>query len=794
MSESHQFISIIALAGVIVLLLVTLGQVSSVFGQTPPPITYVANTSAECNGNTPCETNLQTAVDSGTPEVRIVGDYIVGATVSVTDVRLLKITAEGQAKLISDATNCADPLLSLKSAVTVSDLTLSGVCGSTPRPLILVSGGGTPISEYLTLTNGATAVEIAADAGATTIRFSHFEGNSGFAIKKAPSASTLNAYGNNFINNNGTNTQVDCGGPKKVDHNFWGPNKLPSQSTINCSPSDSYRLGAAVLKKTTGAGVQGEVNTVGDVPVDYFGQSLTLLALNSNTNIVAVNHGSGSPENEPFTGGTAASLKACSNYYDIFLAPGATVPNEINLSIKYSACQTEIATACGSSVSIPLVWLEPISVPWTWKTMGASGATASCDTANAKLSAKITSMGTLNPSDFNYLPVGVGLPITAASTVTLSAAPTTSSITINWTDSQPDATKTYYVLRSSTSTGGFTRLNSPALASTATTFPDNSVVPGVTYYYAIEMVTTSGSVFSPSIQVTAAAPTPTATSTNTATFTPTQTPTDTTTPTNTPSITLSPTNTHTLTNTPITPSPTVGTPKPAELTQTALPLTQTAFSRTQTAVASPPTPTPNEQTQTASALIQTAVVQTQTAAASFQTAVAQTRTSQALTRTSMPTNTRYPTSTRVFRYVTYTPYPTRTPFAARTATKTRTLSSFARTATEAWSSASGTRTPIGAIGSVTPTGEGVNGAYPAGSLTATILPTQTPTPTPARQIVNNSARRVLPWLFWLLLAEAGILTGLYFYLRSKNLLPAFLLPKKRRDSEDADDQPPPPIN
>jgi len=95
------------------------------------------------------------------------------------------------------------------------------------------------------------------------------------------------------------------------------------------------------------------------------------------------------------------------------------------------------------------------------------------------------------------------------STVSLSGtglAPQPHSVDLSWTGSTSSDVAGYYVYRSTTSGGGYARVNSSADA--ATTFTDSTVNSGVTYYYVVTAVDSSGDESAYSNQSTAVIPIP----------------------------------------------------------------------------------------------------------------------------------------------------------------------------------------------------------------------------------------------------------------------------------------------
>lgn len=145
--------------------------------QCVPPAYHVANTLAECVGNTPCLTGmagLPTAVNSlpvANGSVTIYGNYIVSPTGSTPINRSRPILLQGATvttTIQSGSGACSGPFLTLDNGaaeVTIQDLTLDGDagCSSGQRDGLAVNSGTAVISlTHVTLQDLGTAVAIAA--------------------------------------------------------------------------------------------------------------------------------------------------------------------------------------------------------------------------------------------------------------------------------------------------------------------------------------------------------------------------------------------------------------------------------------------------------------------------------------------------------------------------------------------------------------------------------------------------------------------------------------------------------
>jgi fibronectin type 3 domain-containing protein len=95
-------------------------------------------------------------------------------------------------------------------------------------------------------------------------------------------------------------------------------------------------------------------------------------------------------------------------------------------------------------------------------------------------------------------------------TVSLSGtglAPLPHFVDLSWVGSASTGVVGYYVYRSTTSGNGYAKLN-PGSAAPSTTYTDSTVQSGVTYYYVVTAVDSTGSESAFSNQSTAAIPIP----------------------------------------------------------------------------------------------------------------------------------------------------------------------------------------------------------------------------------------------------------------------------------------------
>lgn len=553
---------------------------------------YVANDASACGSFSPCYLNsaadlvggfgtgLKDAIDSGTDTITVLGSYRVKSETVLID-RLVTIQGLEDSRITFLGSECANPMLSLTSGATLRNLTITdGTCATPNRDLLGVNSPQDVTLENLDLLAGLDALKIAGNTGNLFLRFSQVLNNTGYAVLRIPGGTgTVQVVGSNIYNNR-SGAQVNCESAGSADHNFWGFGIESSTATEGCNALVSKQLGAPVLPRDGAAGVSGEKVMVTTTKQSIFGGLVSYQRSSEGTDFALniVNHGAGSPENVPFTGGSANSLVPCSNFYDIFMEKGSSAGGALNLSLRFdrtAGCTSTIKTTdyCLSAdqARFPLYWYSPFpTAPSGWNTTGSTGQETTCDLMNNEIMVSIDATGRPDfNTDLNFTPFVVGLPSLSSSVVItrLEAIAGNGQAAIQWTTSSEVNTSGFYVLRSLTGTGGFERV-SGFIARRGTDgsgaeydYPDTGLTNNTTYYYRLEIVSTGlGSSFSQVVSTTIGQPTQTATLTPTVTLTPTATqtvtptgptPTSTMTPTRTVTRTITPTRLPTRTRTPI---------------------------------------------------------------------------------------------------------------------------------------------------------------------------------------------------------------------------------------------------
>ncbi len=558
-------------------------------GVTPTAATvYAANDAAACGSSSPCYLNsgadsaggvgtaLKDAVDAQPATVTVLGDYAVKSNTVIVD-KVVTVLGSADSRITYAGASCSEPVLRLTAGVTLRSLTITdGVnCSAPSRDLVEVDSPADVTLEYVDLLSGQNGLKVSDNTGNVTLRFSQVMDNSEYALFRVPytAGGTVQAVGNNLYNNR-PGVQVDCGNAGQVDHNFWGFGDTATSATSQCTVSNNKRLGAPAQPRSGDAGVQGEVVTVTTAKQNRFNGlvSYQRSADGGDYKLNLINHGAGSPENVPFTGGALGSLTACSNYYDIFLEKDVIPSAQLTLSLRYdqflAGCASTIETAeyctSGDAAKIPLYWFSPSgTVPGVWQTTGETGQVTTCNTAAKEIQVVIDTTDRPDfANDLNFTPFVVGLPPQPSSVVITRfvAIPGSGQASIQWSTASEVNLSGFYVLRGLAAAGPFERItglivHTGSSASGANyEYIDTGLISNTTYYYRLEIVNNSlGSNFSNVISATIGQPTPTPTltftPTHTLTLTGTITPTGPT-PTPTGSLTRTPTRTITLTRFP----------------------------------------------------------------------------------------------------------------------------------------------------------------------------------------------------------------------------------------------------
>jgi hypothetical protein len=557
---------------------------------------YVAKTPADCGSFTPCFVNsgddlengigtgLRDAVmalDAGS-EIRILKDYTIKDHAVLVD-KALDILGHENGLITYIGTVCSNPMLSITDGATIAKLTINdGNCISPSRNLIEVNSANPVAIEHNTLVYGNHAVYAEDNTGDVIVAFNYIANNDDYGVFRAigNSLGTVNIYANNIINNR-LGYQVNCNDHGIANHNFWGEGVSATASALSCTITNGKRLGAPILLSTTQPGVQAERKTVSSqISYAFDGNIGVQHSASTDFDVIIVNHGQGSAANIPFYDSGSGDLNACSNFYDVFLADDAVATNLV-LALRYdlnSNCVSKIETSeyCGSSDSTkyPLWWYDPATNatdgwdrtgqnPQGPGAGGAAGQETICNISAKEIRVIIDNTGRPSIStDLNFTPFVVGLPIVDGIVLSqLTAQFDGSKVNVKWITSSETNVQGFYVLRSDTQTGTYSRISQQINAIGDTyiggiyQYSDATVTFGKTYYYKIEVIDNNGQsigTYGP-VSILTVTPTPTATATRTITLSPTatQTRTSTTIPTATRTRTPTKISTATRTRTPI---------------------------------------------------------------------------------------------------------------------------------------------------------------------------------------------------------------------------------------------------
>ncbi|HVN55085.1 MAG TPA: hypothetical protein VMT46_12200 [Anaerolineaceae bacterium] len=465
---------------------------------------YVTDNPSSCGVNSPCYvdsggdlangigTGLKDAVDAvaAGSTINILGTYNIKSN-AITINQPLVLQGLNNAAITYNGSVCANPFFNLGDGVIVKDLHIDGgsTCANTRRDLVNINTADRAVEVVLDandLTNGKNAITIADQAGSVTLRFNHITGNSGQAlIWNAGSTfptGKLSAVANNFYGNQ-SGIQVECNNRGDVNHNYWGSGVNVAAGASHCTASDGKRLGAPVQHRANLPGLDALRVTVFLDKKYYFNDQIGLMRSDDHADfdLFIVNHGAGSNLNVPFLGAGQQAISPCSNYWDIFLAQGATPSNSLELFFKYnymgSGCIDLIksnAYCNQSTMSLyPLWWYDPAAnVTDGWDTTGqnpagsgangASGQQTACDIPNNEIHLSVDSSGRPNlATDLHFVPFVVGIQNaftptpTRTPTITPTRTPTRTPSPTTYRTNTP--TYTPYIFRTSTPTRTPTR-------------------------------------------------------------------------------------------------------------------------------------------------------------------------------------------------------------------------------------------------------------------------------------------------------------------------------------------------
>ena len=539
---------------------------------------FVANDAAACGINAPCYLNsgddkvngfgtgLKDALDAAPSPaaVKILGDYQIKRNTVVVN-QGHTIQGVNNASITYTGSDCTQSMLNITAGATIKSLAINdGACTTTHRNLIAVGSTSKVVIESNDLQQGADAIYLlGSNTAPVEILYNQIIDNLGYGIfSTSGNTGALTVIGNNIYGNR-SGAQVECSSPtnRTVDHNFWGAGVLPATAANQCTSTASKRLGARIEHNISEPGVSVRRVTVSSTPSYAFNNQIGFQRTGGGDfDLYIVNHGYGTVDNIPFTGGQTANLTACSNYWDIFFASSGTLPSTtaLQLFFKYN-----LSTGCINNIELPLYCgqaANPANYPLFWYDIGTNtwaatgrnpgGQETACLVDSDEIKVIVDQVdGRPNFQDMQHLPFVIGLPGQQGAVIinNFSASPGDRRAFIRWSTASEVGVYAFSVMRSSSYSGGYVdvspRIQPLGNSNTGGSYEyiDTGLVNGTTYYYRLKIINYDLSYILGGIFSVMPVP-PTVTPTPTPSITPTRTATDII-PTNTRTRTTFPTST-----------------------------------------------------------------------------------------------------------------------------------------------------------------------------------------------------------------------------------------------------------
>lgn len=488
---------------------------------------FVANTESGCSGKPQCFYNddpdtpqaigLNKALtfarnnNLGGARIHILSPYQIKSSQVTIDFPV-KLIGENDGWLSTSSGDCSQPMLLIKSEVTLKNLHITdGSCTSPSRDLVVVQSQHSVLIENTTFEYGRNAIIHKNGLGNLLVRFSEIKHNDGYALlsENTEVTSRLQLTANNIYDNR-NQPQVICQNNNEVNHNYWGSGVLASQTAQGCGADNLRALGAPIVSAQNG--VQAalfELNSSYPA-VDFYGFSAKS---SGAAKIYVTNHGSV----RPFPGLALEDLTACGNYFDIF-STQENQPQSMTLRFSYrgnSACEQAIQSlslcGSGSMEAFPLMWLDPkTGVTAGWDNAGDSpqGATGNifsgqevrCSQPGKYLEVVLDNDGRPNlNNDLSFTPFVVGFEISAINYLR-PVEIQTSKVKVDWETISETNTSGFKIFKATSQAGPWSQLGGkiPALggplAGHIYIIEDNAITPSTTYYYKLEVIRNDESV------------------------------------------------------------------------------------------------------------------------------------------------------------------------------------------------------------------------------------------------------------------------------------------------------------
>lgn len=552
---------------------------------------FVANTEGGCSGKPQCFYNddpdtpqaigLNKALtfarnnNLGGARIHILSPYQIKSGQVTIDFPV-KLIGENDGWLSTSSSDCSQPMLLIKSEVTLKNLHITdGSCTSPSRDLVIVQSPHPVLIENTTFEYGRNAIVHKNGLGNLIVRFREIKSNDGYALLSENNevTSRLQLTANNIFDNR-NQPQVICQNNNEVNHNFWGTGIMASESAQGCGADNLRMLGAPIVSAQTGVQAASFELTSSYPSYDFYGFSAKS---SGAANIYAINHGN----IRPFPSLALDDLTACSNYFDIFSAEGSQ-PQSMTLRFSYagnSVCEQAIQSislcGSGSMQAFPLMWLDPkTGVTAGWDNAGDSpqgetggifsGQEVRCNLQGRYIEVLLDNDGRPDlKNDLTFTPFVLGFEISAVSFLR-ALEKQNGTAKVNWGTIRETNTSGFRIFKATSQAGPWSQIGGkvPALggplAGHVYVVEDGAITPSATYYYKLEVIGDDESVqqtIGPmrlAKDPSAASPTPRPTSTSR--------PTSTRIPTSTPTVFATAPNTY---RSP-TPTYTTATPEPTE--------------------------------------------------------------------------------------------------------------------------------------------------------------------------------------------------------------------------------------